>query len=61
MACLPQTIAAVLSVIRMQGKQEKLFPILLPNDIVINRTAENISDLTGLVTSKKKKIIACKL
>jgi len=59
-ACLPQTIlAAVLSVIRMQGKQEKLSPISLPNDTEINSTVESISDMTGPVTSKKKKNNYC--
>lgn len=43
------------SVICKQGNQEKLFPILIPNDIGINCTVESISDMTGLVTSKKKK------
>lgn len=58
MVCLPQTVlAAVLSVICTQGKQEKLFPILLPNDVEINCTVESISDITGLVTAKKKKKI----
>lgn len=48
-AWLPQAIlAAAFSVTHMQGKQEKLFPILLPNDIEINCTVESISDMTGL-------------
>lgn len=38
-----------------QGNQEKLIPILLKNGIGIKRSVENISDMTGLVTFKKKK------